>query len=112
MLFQVCDSCFPVDTPKNIVRRVSVLPMNSLWIMRQIPVDIPCHYVVPLNFNVSNVVMEQTDRVALRLGILGTPGLQEWQINYTCQQESLFHSEKVEVCIIVLITIHVIVFNY
>ena len=73
--------------------------------MRQIPVDILCDYVVPLSFNVSNVVMEQTERVALRLGILGKPGLQEWQISYTCQQGSLFQSEEVEVCIIVLLTI-------
>ena len=86
-----------VATPSNTLRRVSVLPMNSLWVMRQIPVDIPCYYEVPLSFNVSSVVMEQTERVALRLSILGKPGLQEWQISYTCQQESLLLSKEVEV---------------
>ena len=88
--------------PKNTLKQVTILPMNSSLIMSKIAVDIPCHYKVPLTFNTKYIMMTKPEKVSLRLSIMGKPGLQEWQISYMCEENSsLFLSEEVEVGIII-----------
>ena len=84
--------------PKNTLKRVTILPMNSSLVMSKIAVDIPCHYKVPLTFNTRDITMTKPEKVSLRLSILGKPGLQKWQISYICDEDSsLFLTEEVEV---------------
>ena len=72
--------CSPVEA----LRETTVLPTSGEWVMKEIPVNIPCDFHVAVMFNVSEVVPSTTQSAALRLSVLGDPGLEVWRLEGNC----------------------------
>lgn len=76
----------PTDhhSPRRVVQERTILPADAEWIMKEIPVAIPCGFNATIFYNVCKVLSESLVAAALRLSILGDPGEEMWRLEGNC----------------------------
>lgn len=83
------------DVALNKIRRkTTVFPKDSTWVMKQIPIEIPCNYTLSIDFDIQQVLHQKPVQVDLQFGILGEPGTEVWRVHFTCSKYFLQEAGK------------------